>query len=86
MENKWLGLRYDYWLHLMAGYIIMITFLLFTDPLIAVVATAYIAWMKEWYDEYIRPSKFDIFDTLWTIIGGIIGYNVFEFAKSFGVL
>jgi len=76
-KNTFLKLRYDYWLHLMAGYIIMITTLLFADPLIAFLVTGYIAWMKEWYDEHMRPSEFDVFDTIWTVIGGLIAYAVF---------
>ena len=83
---KLFKIRYDHWLHLFAGYIIMITALLFTDPLIAFITTAYIAWIKEWYDEYIRNSSFDVFDTIWTGIGGILAWLIFLLAMSFGVL
>ena len=78
--ETFLKLKYDYWLHLMAGYIIMITLTLFTDPLIAILSTGYIAWAKEWYDEYLSPSRFDFFDLFWTIIGGFLAYLVFSIA------
>lgn len=83
MENKWLKLRYDYWLHLLAGYSIIFTLLLFVDPGIALLATIYIGWIKEWYNEHLRPSEADIFDLIWTIIGGFVAYGVWELAKHF---
>jgi hypothetical protein len=85
-NNKFLGLRYDLWLHAMAGYILMLTGLIFTDFIIAAVITFYIAWIKEWTDEYYRVSFFDYADMYWTLMGGALAYGVFILAGQFGVL
>ncbi len=81
-----LKIRYDFWLHIMAGYIIAVSSCFFMDPELSFLLVVGAAFLKEWYDEYYRPSKFDILDIFWTIAGGILGTVFFQIGVHFGAL
>jgi hypothetical protein len=85
-DNKFLGIRYDFWLHFLAGYGIMLTSLIFFDYIISVLILLTAAGLKEWYDEFHRNSYWDWGDLNWTLLGGILAYGVFQFAIYIGVL
>jgi len=69
--SKFLGVRNDYWLHAMAGYIITITFGLFGYLLLGIALTFIIAYAKEVRDHYHKTSEFDWWD-FWATLLGII--------------
>jgi hypothetical protein len=70
----------------MAGYIIMFTLLIFTDYIISTVTLIGLAYLKEWYDEFYRPSSFDWADAIWTLMGGILALSIYQFGIYIGVL
>ena len=64
-----LKIRYDYWLHLMAGYIITLTLGLYSYIPEGIFLTLVAAILKEIRDHLHPWSSFDIMDVVWTVIG-----------------
>ena len=67
--SKFLGLRNDYWLHLMAGYIITLTLGLFGYLQLGIALTFIIAYAKEVRDHFHAESEYDWWDIWWTLMG-----------------
>jgi len=64
-----LWIKYDKWLHLMAGYIITLTFGLFGYTILGIVLTFAAALLKEIRDHLHPKTSFDWWDFIWTIYG-----------------
>jgi len=69
MNSRFLWIEYDKWLHLMAGYIITLTFGLFGYLLLGIALTFIIAYAKEVRDHYHETAEFDWWDFVWTLYG-----------------
>jgi len=72
-----LRIRYDYWLHLLAGYSIMLTSLIFTDYVIASYTTYVFATGKEFLDEFYLGSSWDWLDIIYTLLGAAFAFGVY---------
>lgn len=75
--GKFLGIYYDKWLHLMAGYIIMITVSLFCGYIIGASVTVAIAILKEIWDEW-KAGAGDKNDFYFTIAGIVPAYIILQ--------
>lgn len=67
--NRYLWIQYDKWLHLMAGYIVTLTFGLFDYLLLGITITIILAFAKEIRDHFTPGTRFDWWDVLWTLYG-----------------
>ncbi len=70
-STTFLKVEYDKWLHLMAGYIAMITVSIPFGMSFGYLAVVAVAILKEIYDYYKPGSFFDIKDIYWTLYGAI---------------
>jgi hypothetical protein len=69
MSSTFLWIEYDKWLHLMAGYIITLTFGLYGLLWLGIFFTFLAALLKEVRDHFHPRASFDWWDFIWTLYG-----------------
>jgi hypothetical protein len=58
--------------HLIYGIAIYMLFYIFLDRFYAMIPVIIIGALKEVFDHYSKKNNADIFDFIWTVIGGLV--------------
>lgn len=63
---------YDKLLHFFYGAMVGVVVVLFVSPVYALMAVALVAALKEAIDYISKKGTVDIFDIVWTVVGGAV--------------
>ena len=65
-------IKLDYILHFIVGIILSLLFLFFVHYFWSFLLVSLIAFGKEFYDKYVKKTRFDLWDLTSTLIGGLL--------------
>lgn len=81
LEGIYYG-RYEKFVHFIVSLILFLSFSIFLNWILALIAAFFIGVVKELYDAYIRKTKFDLQDLIANIFGIITGIIIYISFKN----